>query len=275
MKNILRDPLVHFILAAGLMFTAYTVLTARYASTEHTIFVSTSEMERMAALYASEAGTLPSADDMQAMVIDHVQQQALVREARRLGLDDGDIVVDRRLAQKMTFMIADMAEVPVPDEATLQAWLERYPERFETPARISFQHVFFADAQDARMLATLQELQDAGGDAWRAQGDPFILQREYADLPRRELIRLFGVDMASTLLSQEHALGTWFGPVRSAYGAHLINIVGQADSQRPTLDAVRSAVEADWRDAQARRLNAEAIADIVAKYDVVIEADET
>lgn len=273
MARLIREPLVHFILAAGLMFAVYTVLTAQRSVADRTIRVSTADMERMSALYASEARALPSVEDLQAMVVDHVQQQALIREARRLGLDEGDVVVDRRLAQKMTFMIADMAEIPNPDDVTLLAWLNQYPERFEIPARISFQHIYFADPQDTRILSTLQRLQQGSSADWRAQGDPFILQREYADLPRRELIRLFGADMADSLLSQLHQKGEWFGPVNSAYGGHLINVVGQSDSQLPDLAEIRSTVESDWRNAQARLLNAEAIADIVAKYDVTIESE--
>ncbi|HCX11761.1 MAG TPA: hypothetical protein DHU81_15765, partial [Hyphomonas sp.] len=71
---------------------------------DSTILISASEIERMAALYTSEAGTLPGEADMAAMLSDHIRDVALAREARRLGLDQNDTIITRRLAQKMSFV---------------------------------------------------------------------------------------------------------------------------------------------------------------------------
>jgi hypothetical protein len=65
---------------------------------------------------------------MVAMVNDYVRDEALAREAKRLGLDEGDTIVTRRLAQKMTFMVADLARTETPDDA-VSARLVRDPCR--------------------------------------------------------------------------------------------------------------------------------------------------
>ena len=106
---LLREPLVHFILAALVVFIAWNVVASGRADEARTIRVSGADLERLASIYTAEAGALPSGEDMVAMVNDYVRDEALAREAKRLGLDEGDTIVTRRLAQKMTFMVADLA----------------------------------------------------------------------------------------------------------------------------------------------------------------------
>ena len=117
--KLLRDPLVHFLAAAALVFGAHALWQARSERVHATIIVTEAEIERMAALYTSEAGVLPGEADMAAMLSDHVRDEALAREARRLGLDRNDTIITRRLAQKMGFVVSDLQEDPDPTEQEL------------------------------------------------------------------------------------------------------------------------------------------------------------
>jgi len=271
MTLLIKEPLVHFIIAAGLVFAAYSFMSQRGSAAERTIYVSMSDMERMAALYATEAGTPPSEQDIRAMVLDYVRQEALVREARKLGLDEGDVVIERRLAQKMTFMVADLGDEPIADDAELRAWFEANGDDYMLPAKVTFQHVFWARPESGGVEAALASL-NSGAD-WKAVGEPFILLREYGDLPARELIRLFGADFAAKVFALE-ADEMWQGPVVSAYGTHLVRVQNKVAAAQPAFETVRGAVEADWVTAQKRLNNAEAIADIIERYDVVVEGAE-
>ncbi len=275
MTALLREPLLHFAVASLIVFAGHAVWSRYASSPEDTIVVTAAELERMAALYAAEAGSLPNAADMQAMVTDHVRDVALAREARRLGLHIGDTVVDRRLAQKMTFLVSDLAEITPPTEEELRAWHTRHAHRFQIPARFTFDHIYFSADRKRQPGAqaaaeTLQRLtQDSSAD-WTALGDPFMLSRAYGELPLRETVRLFGEPFAGAL-SRLPANGKWSGPVQSAFGYHLVRLKQKADAQLPPFEDVRATVEKDWQDAQRRKDNAEAIARIVERYDVVIE----
>ena len=114
MTKIVREPLVHFILLAVVIFGVYQWVTAARQSAERTIVVTQADLESLASLYAVEAGALPTEQDMRAIVTDQVQQEALAREARQLGMAEDDTVVQRRLAQKMTFMLSDLGQVDPP-----------------------------------------------------------------------------------------------------------------------------------------------------------------
>lgn len=272
MPRLIREPLVHFVLLAVLVFGAYQLVTANRQSAEQTIVITQADMERLASLYAIEAGSLPTEQDMRAILTDQIQQEALAREARRLGMAEDDTVVQRRLAQKMTFMLSDLGAVEPPSDAVLAAWLQDHDERFEQPLRLSFDHVYFSAADDPRIQSVLGELRSGTVTEWRGQGDPFMLQRRYADLPVREIVRLFGGQFATELSALSSADdGQWQGPVVSALGSHLVRITQRSEARMPALDEVRAAVLQDWTDHQQRRRTADEISAIVDKYEIVIE----
>ena len=272
MRTLFREPLLHFGLIAALIFSAHAVMQSRARTADRTILISTSELERLAGLYAAEAGTLPGADDLQGLVADHVRREALAREARRLGLDENDLVVDRRLEQKMSFMVADLIDIAPAGDDVLKAWYDAHGERFREPAHITFEHVFFRDRADPDISAVSQQLTDMPDSDWRALGDPFMLQRQYGDLPLREITRIFGGEFAAAIATLETGPG-WSAPVPSALGTHLVRITSKTDASLPAFETIRPAVQADWQDAQRRAENERAIADILSNYDVVIEGD--
>ena len=159
----------------------------------------------MAALYTSEAGTLPGEADMAAMLSDHIRDVALAREARRLGLDQNDTIITRRLAQKMSFVVSDLHEDTMPTERQLEDWHAAHADRFTRPATLTFSHVYFSpDVRGAETAAaaeeTLTRLNASNPPAAASLGDPFMLQRQYGDMPLRELARQFGAEAVESPL---------------------------------------------------------------------------
>ena len=274
MRQLLREPLVHFVIVALLVFAGHAAWTAHVAARNGTIIVTQENMQRMAALYASESGALPSPEDMAAMVSDQIRDEALSREARRLGLDAGDTIIERRLAQKMSFMVSDLADTPAPGETTLRAWYDAHKDAYTAPPSVTFEHVFLStDRTVADATSLLDTLSAPSPPDWHTLGDPFILQRAYGDLPFRETVRLFGPDFATALFSLD-AGDTWQGPVRSALGQHLVHLIAKDEGSLRPFDEVRSQVEANWREDALRTANETAIANIIKRYKVRIEGAE-
>lgn len=270
---LLREPLVHFIAASLLVFAGWHFVSGNRANEQRTIRVTTGDLERLASIYAAESGALPSSEDMVAMVNDYVRDEVLAREARRLKLDEGDTIVTRRLAQKMTFMIADLAKETVPDDETLHEWYEAHTDRFTEPQRVTFEHVFFSE--DVRGKAAERDAEEAlgalnAGADWHKTGDPFMLLRTYGDLPLREAVRLFGPDFAEALAATP-ATGNWTGPVHSALGIHLVRVSANTPAQLKPFDQVREDVLADWKDETRREANEKALQDIISRYRIEVE----
>lgn len=270
MRSALKEPLVHFLLAGVLLFAFNAWWQARAERMDRTIHVTKADMQRMAAVYTAQSGSPPPAQAMQTMVADHVREKVLVREAQRLGLGEGDTVVDRRLAQKMTFMIADLSELGDPSEEELLAWHKTNAERFLQPARVTFQHVFIAENSTRDPEEILVELNENPAADWENLSEPFMLQSQYRGIPRDSVERLFGNDF-STALFELPSSPEWQGPVTSSFGAHLVRIEKVSAEFLPPLNEIRAEVLADWRSSQSRLADSQAIADLIRSYDIIIE----
>jgi len=268
-QKLVRDPLIHFIVAALLVFGASHIVKASGAP-QGTIRLGRADIERLAALYAAEAGAPPGPEELRSLVADQVETLALALEARRLGLDDGDVVVERRLAQKMRFMVDDLASPPDPGEAELRRWFDENRARFDIPARYSFDHVYFREASDPRAAQALAGLKENPAAGWLGLGDAFMLQRQYGELPAREIVRLFGADFAKNLATLPPD-GSWHGPVNSALGTHLVRLTTVQPAESPAFGAVRGAALEQWRSDARLRANTEAVSGIVARYRIEIE----
>jgi parvulin-like peptidyl-prolyl isomerase len=63
--------------------------------------------------------------------------------------------------------------------------------------------------------------------------------------------------------------GRWSGPLESAYGQHLVNILARSAPGQPTLDAVRADVLEAWRREQAQLLRNAQFDALLARYRIV------
>ncbi len=278
MRQLIREPLVHFALAALAIFGFHIAWSSWTDRIQNTITITTGDMERLATLYASEAGTAPTANDMKAIVADHIRNEALAREARKLGLHIGDTIVDRRLAQKMTFLVSDLASLPSPSEAELKSWYEMHADRFTAPARVTFDHIFLSAEERKRTVRSDAEsilglMNSDQPPDWRRTGDPFMLSRSYGDLPLREVARLFGNEFASAL-SKTPEDKSWQGPLTSAFGEHVVRVTHNQEADLPPFDDIQQSVLAVWEDVKRREQNAAAIQEIIQKYHIVVESPD-
>jgi peptidyl-prolyl cis-trans isomerase C len=79
---------------------------------------------------------------MRSLVETKIREEILYREALALGLEKGDTIVIRRLAQKMEFLGEDVSAVREPRVDELKSWFDKNRERFALPARVSFRHLY-------------------------------------------------------------------------------------------------------------------------------------
>jgi hypothetical protein len=60
-----------------------------------------------------------------------------------MGLDRDDLIVRRRVAQKLTFVVQDTSDLAQRTDQDLRLIYEANPNRFQTPARVSFPQIYF------------------------------------------------------------------------------------------------------------------------------------
>ena len=120
MRKILSEPLAQFIFLGCLLFLAHNFWEGVVLRKHMTINVSAEEIERQALIFASENQRPPTDDDIRALLFAHIEEEALMREALKRGLDKDDTIIRRRLAQKMRFIIEDIDEQTLPKRAVFE-----------------------------------------------------------------------------------------------------------------------------------------------------------
>ncbi len=174
MKQLLREPLVHFLCIGVALFAAYYYLqpTRSAVPSAQEIQLSVDELEQLAVLFQSQWRRDPTTEEFGLLVEQKVQSEVLYREALALGLDKNDEIVKRRMAQKMQFLAEDVAAAREPTTDELKNWYAKNTVKFSMPKRVSFRHLYFSPdrrgnhaREDAAAL--LAQLADsaAGGEA--------------------------------------------------------------------------------------------------------------
>ena len=262
-----REPLVHFLLIGAVLFVG--ILAARSLQ-KPVVRIDAQELGQLAGYWSTQMQRDPTNEELQGIIHERVDEEVLAREALRLGLDKDDMIVRRRLAQKMTFASEDTASLPEPDEAALKAFFEKTKADYQAPPRVTFRHQFFnsdrgKDQALARATAALGKVASTQGDAL---GEPFLLPLGYSDASLIDINKDYGQDFASALIGVP--LNQWSGPIASAYGYHLIKVDSRISAKTPTLDEVRPDVLASYQEQARKARNATFLADLRKKYRIEI-----
>lgn len=265
--RLLREPVLHFVLL-GVLVWALDVATGDDDGGE--IVVTEREVARIAALWERQWRRPPTPDELRNLVDDHVREEILYREALRLGLDEDDTVIRRRLAQKIAFVSEDRAVPAEPPESELEDFFAAHAERYRRPPRFTLRQVpFTGEDGEAAARTALERLPEVEDAALSTLGDASMLPRRIASWTRREVAAEFGRAFLDGL--DVGAPGRWQGPVRSAFGFHAVRIDAFTPEQPATLDLARREVERDWLDARRREANEAFYGELRERYRVRIE----
>lgn len=273
--KLLREPLLHFLLAGVVLFGAYAWLNRDENDSgdlDRRIQITEREVAWLTETWTRQWQRQPDDRELQGLVTDYLREELLAREARALELDRDDVVVRRRLAQKMNFILEDTARLAAPTDEQLRALYEADRSRFDAPATVSFVSVFFSSdrrgdraAKDAEALLARLSAAGANADPGRA-GDSTLLPGELLDADEQTVSGDFGAEFAKAVMKLPP--GEWHGPVASAFGQHLVRVTERRESAARPFDAIREALVEEWRrrgEADAKELYFKGL---LGRYDI-------
>jgi len=276
--KLLREPLFQFAILGVVLFGVYAFASDAFSSDEaRVIEMSEAEIAFLAANWQRQWQRPPTEQELRAIVDARVREEVLYREAVAVGLDVNDLVVRRRMVQKMEMLSQDLALLADPTDTELRTFFDEGPEEYRVPPRLSFSHVYFnADSrgpaveEDAR--AVLAELQARNPTPERAPelGDRFMLQYDYSLRAPIEVQQQFGSYFAEQVFQLEPG---WQGPVASGYGVHLVYIGDRVEGRIPELAEVRDRVVSDYNRERAQRANTALYEGLRTNYDVIIDEE--
>ncbi len=273
-RRLWREPLTRFFAAGAGLFVLYALAGGRAPTDDRRIVIDRYELEALAALWQAQWRRPPTREELTRLVGDRVREEVLYREALALDLDENDVLVRRRLAEKLEMALNDVAATAEPSADDLRRYFESHGDRYVEPAGLTLTHRFFSrdrrgDSAEADARAALEALV-----AGRAPDDDSFHAAKTLELrDAGRLERIFGSEFRDAVV--EHAArprsrNAWFGPVRSAYGAHLVRVDAYRAGRRRTLDEVRGTVVDDWRRDHVAAREAERYAEMRARYEVEV-----
>jgi len=275
LKSWLREPLLHFFLIGIGIFALYYGVVDPQENGDRNINLTTADVDQMVLLFQKTNLRAPTDAELEGLIKERIREEVLYREAVALGLDQDDIIVKRRLAQKATFLFEDLTEAADPGDEVLAAWAEENRELFVIPPAVSFLHSYFSvdrrgesAEQDARGVLQQFRVHNPDPQQISAAGDTFMFGYEFEGQSEAGISRMFGRDFAAALLKL--APGEWHGPVASGYGLHVVYVSKVTAEKMPEFAAIRDRVLMEWAAERQRDANERMYQALLDQYSVEV-----
>ena len=241
-------------------------ITMNYDEESKDIYISDQELNGLFSAWNSQVGRPPNEEEAINIVQDFVEEEILYREAMRLGLDQNDRIIKRRLAQKISFLKQETSrEEPSKDE--LADFFEVNQGKYYVPATFSFTHYYFSASPNAKNKAeiALAEIDKLGVPV---NSEPFFLGKNFSEYSLGKIEQTFGEELLIAFVNP--SLNTWIGPFSSSYGEHLLFINNKSLGYSPKFSVIEDLVRQDYILQEQDRKLSDYLNSIKSEYRVII-----
>jgi len=273
--KLIREPLFHFLVLGAVIFAVHGLITGHNTDKPGKIVVTQAAIENLVTGFTRTWQRPPTEDELHGLVRDYIREEAAYRQALTLGLDRDDMIVRRRLQQKLEFVSDALATRTEPSDADLQSFLQAHKAEFQTQPRFSLRQIYFNPQVHGANLhrdaaRVLDDLQHPDSRIHNADlGDPFLLQQDFDDVSFGDLKGTFGEHFASAINALP--MRSWQGPIDSGYGAHLVYVTKHSDSHVPPLAEVRDQARREYLNAKRREATDKFYQALLSRYTVTIQ----
>lgn len=255
-----RGRVTHLLLAGGAIALLARALPGQHPTRDdaaHVIVLDPVRLREAERAWVATTGRPPDAAERAALADAEVDDEILYREARAHGLDDGDVVVQHRIAGNLAFvedgpppgagggaLARDMLREDVVVRRRLvdrmRARLEREALASE-PTAAELEQALAANAARFALPARVRiaVAADDGATDPSVTPDPTRV-RELPAQSERDLGRAYGASFASTVFRT--APGTWSGPLATTTGRIRMMVHEHEPARLPALADVRNQV---------------------------------
>ena len=277
----LGEPLLHFLLIGAALFAGYAALNhaPNDQKVGRRIVLSENDLSQMTITILAQGRPAPTLEQMRNLLESKIREEVLYREALAMGLDKDDVIVKRRMLQKMDFLAEDLSDLREPSREELQAWFKENAQRFAYPPRITFHHLYFSfdrhrlKTEEAASMA-LKQIAGKPADSSEAAAlaDPFMFRDYYADRSPDQVGSEFGNKFEQSVFGLKP--GAWQGPIESGFGWHLVFVESLTPSRVPEFLEVESQVKSEWIKDQRAEFKRKAYEAMKARYEIVLPTEQ-
>jgi hypothetical protein len=263
------------LLLGGGLFAAYTLFAPPTEAPRELIVVDAAVTQGLEQSFKSIWTRPPTDTERRGLIEDFLVEEILYREAQNLGLDKNDIIVRRRMRQKMEFLLQESLSTTAPDEAALRDFFKAEASRYREPGRISFRQIFLGegvgDGDQEQWAALLRRLNDDDATDLGRIGQGAQLPARISSATAQSIDGAFGIGFFDTL--HQKPVGRWDGPIGSSQGWHLVFVESIQAAREPDFEKVRVAVARDYADQRNREAAAALVGRLKQGYEIVIDED--
>ncbi|MEH6757078.1 MAG: peptidyl-prolyl cis-trans isomerase [Parasphingorhabdus sp.] len=268
--KLLKEPLVHFLGGALLVFGFFWATGTNRDPADYEITIGETDIKRLKTGWVQNFRRAPTQAELNGLIDQEIKEEIYYREALRLGLDRNDPLIRRRLFTKMRFLDNQEASDDNPSDAVLQKWLDDHPEKYAQSSLYDLEQVYLGQspATDKQSISTILDGLNQGTIEPNAIQQAISLPAQLNQTDSFKIALQFGETFAAGLSAIP--TGQWQGPIQSGFGQHLVKITAKTPGKAAVLDSVRQAVTNDWRAAQTARLEEAAFNNYRSQYDIKV-----
>ena len=226
---------------------------------ENIIYVSDNDIDFLVSTWNDQMQKPPNKEELKTIIENFIQNEALYREALKLNLERGDIIVKRRLVQKLGFLKQEEG-VKIPNDSELKKYFDENKGEFRIPKRLSFNHIFFS--KESRSLEEVRRYLVNKS----VKSDPFLLGRNFSDKTIRQIQRDFGDKFASSLDKLTTLKKNLI--IESIYGWHVVNVSNIEDSYLPEFNSIKDKLLDTYLLVKKDEVLKKYTEDLIKSYDV-------
>jgi len=278
MKKILKEPLIYFFVLGFVVFGLHSFLNREKqgrGEDPFTVEIASTDVEWIRSTWEARMKRQPTQQELQGLIDRHIRDEILFREASAMDLDDRDLVIQRRLVQKLTFVLEDLAETVEPADHELKKYLQENQDRYRIPEEISFSQVYFNPdkrkdvAKEVEKLLVRLKSEQSPPEEAVSLGDTIMIDPTFLKKSPNEVARTLGKEFADALFSADE-MG-WQGPMMSTFGLHLVYIEERIASKMPEFASLREDVKNDFMYERKKQVIDSAYNAMKSRYTILLE----
>lgn len=245
LKKIITEPLIHFLFIAIVFFIIFDRLNSD-TTAANTIKVSEARIEQIRQSFLTRWNREPQPKELENAAQHFAINEMYLREARALSLDVGDKVIDRRLRQKMDFLIEDLVTAKEPTAEELMSYYQQNIANYQTMPIYSLQQVHISiDRTSEQLKQKIAQQLELINQGLPPQSEVTLLPAQINQKYSVQIDRLFGDGFSDKL--NNYPLSTWSGPVLSTIGQHFVFIEQKQPATNKSFESVKQNVLKDWQ----------------------------
>lgn len=271
LKKILKEPLFHFsLLGSGLFLIAEQITPNR---DKLSITVSNGEISHIKTIFKKKWLREPSQEELKGIINKHIEEKIGYLEGVSMGFDKEDVVIKRRVKQKLDVFIEDSQRNSVTEQDIKNHYTNNL-DSYRSSDIYSFKHVY---AENQKQLDKIKQQislskQEVPNDVDQSivdLGTRGLFKNEYQKIDVNNLQNMFGKTFTTALSQVKHH--KWQGPVISDYGLHFVKITRFERGKQKKLAEVSHRVLIDLQEQSGVDYKEKFYSQLKNKYNVKIE----